>query len=141
MKFSFEKRLGSSLALFLSLWRHLAQVPPLTPILNHFSWQMLHSSIVSLSSYLWKLWCICHSSSGRGSLERGFEYGYVSRKGSGIDGGGTRDTSGARDAIVDLGTGLGARDLVIGDPNGDSNCGALLAMRVFRDGVGEWSSP
>jgi hypothetical protein len=89
-------------------------------------------------------------------LERGFEYSYVSRKGSGIeefsciskkgsgiDGGGTRDTSGAsgaRDAIVDLGTGLEARDLAIGDPNGDSNCGALLAMRVFRDGVGERSS-
>ena len=86
-------------------------------------------------------------------MERGFEYSYVSRKGSGIkefgyisrkgsriDGGGTRDTSGAGDAIVDLGTRLGARDLVIGDPNRDSNCRALLPMRVFRDSVGERSS-
>jgi hypothetical protein len=83
-------------------------------------------------------------------LERGFEYScvsrkglgieefsYVSRKGLGIDGGGT---SGAGDTIVDLGTRLGARDLVIGGPNGDSNWGALLPMRVFRDSVGERSS-
>jgi hypothetical protein len=86
-------------------------------------------------------------------LERGFEYSYVSRKGLGIkefsyvskkglgvDGGCTKDTSRAGDAIVDLGTRLGARDLVIGDPNRDSNYRALLSMRVFRDGVGERSS-
>ena len=90
-----------------------------------------------MSSSLWKLWSICHSSSSeRGRF--GFREGEIGHGSSSTKGPGGADLGTGLGAVTGgtlaiLRTGLGARDL----KRGGSNAAVVLPadMRVFRDGV------